>query len=78
MTKGIKHGVDLINDVSGFNYDVNSLKKLKKYNIAKVLHHMKGTPNTMQKNPNYKNVLLISMIFLKKILIKDLIIKKLF
>ena len=58
MTKGIKHGVDLINDVSGFNYDVNSLQKLKKYNIAKVLHHMKGTPNSMQKNPNYKNVLL--------------------
>ena len=25
-------------------YDKNSLKKLKKYNIAKVLHHMKGTP----------------------------------
>ena len=58
MTKGIKHGVDLINDVSGFNYDVNSLQKLKKYNIAKVLHHMQGTPNSMQKNPNYKNVLL--------------------
>ena len=44
MTKSIKHGVDLINDVSGFNYDENSLKKLKKYNIAKVLHHMQGTP----------------------------------
>ena len=34
--------LDLINDVSGFNYDKNSLKKLKKYNIAKVLHHMQG------------------------------------
>ncbi len=58
MVKGIKHGVDLINDISGFNYDKNSLKKLKKYNIAKVLHHMQGTPDTMQKNPSYKNVLL--------------------
>ena len=58
MIKSIKHGVDLINDVSGFNYDPNSLQKLKKYNVAKVLHHMKGTPNSMQKNPNYKNVLL--------------------
>ena len=27
--------LDLINDVSGFNYDKNSLQKLKKYNIAK-------------------------------------------
>ena len=59
MLRGIKYGVDLINDVSGFNYDKDSLNKIKKYKkITKVLHHMKGTPNTMQKNPKYKNVLL--------------------
>ena len=58
MVKGIKCGVDLINDVSGFNYDENSLPKLNKYNISKVLHHMQGTPNTMQKKPKYENVLL--------------------
>ena len=58
MVKSIKYGVDLINDVSGFNYDQGSLSKLEKYNIAKVLHHMQGTPNTMQKKPKYKNVLL--------------------
>ncbi len=58
MIKGIKSGVDLINDVSGFNYDKSSLFKLSKLNIPKVLHHMQGTPNTMQKNPKYKNVLL--------------------
>ena len=58
MIKAIKHGADLINDVSGFNYENQSLLKLQKYNVAKVLHHMQGTPNTMQKNPKYKNVLL--------------------
>ncbi len=58
MVRSIKYGVDLINDVSGFNYDQNSLSKLRGYNISKVLHHMQGTPNTMQKNPKYKNVLL--------------------
>ena len=58
MVKGIKCGVNLINDVSGFNYDQSSLSKLKRYNISKVIHHMQGTPNTMQKNPKYKNVLL--------------------
>ena len=58
MIRAIKHGANLINDVSGFNYDQESLSKLKKFDIAKVLHHMKGTPNTMQKNPKYKNVLL--------------------
>ena len=28
--KSNKYGANLINDVSGFNYDINSLKKLKK------------------------------------------------
>ena len=58
MTKSIKYGVDLINDVSGFDYDNQSLSKIKKCNVAKVLHHMQGSPNTMQKKPKYKNVLL--------------------
>ena len=66
MVKGIKYGADLINDVSGFNYENQSLSRLKKYNVAKVLHHMQGTPNTMQKNPKYKNVLLDIYDFFEK------------
>ena len=66
MITGIKFGVDLINDVSGFDYDKKSLSKLKRYNIPKVLHHMQGTPNTMQKNPKYKNVLLDIYDFFEK------------
>ena len=66
MIKAIKHKTDLINDVSGFNYDAQSLPRLKKYNIAKVLHHMQGTPNTMQKRPKYKNVLLDIYDFFEK------------
>ncbi len=58
MVKSISHGVDLINDVSGFKHDKESLIKIKKFKVSKVLHHMQGTPNTMQKNPKYNNVLL--------------------
>ena len=58
MEKGIKNKVNLINDVSGFEYDENTVNVLKKHKIAFVIHHMKGTPENMQKNPNYKNVLL--------------------
>jgi len=58
MIKSITCGVDLINDVSGFSHDPYVLVKLKHFNISKVLHHMQGTPKTMQKNPKYKNVLL--------------------
>ena len=66
MLKALKYRADLINDVSGFNYENQSLPKLKKYNVAKVLHHMQGTPNTMQKKPKYKNVLLDIYDFFEK------------
>jgi len=58
MIRSIDCGADLINDVSGFNYDPYALFRLKNFNIPKVLHHMQGTPKTMQKSPKYKNVLL--------------------
>ena len=66
MIKSIKNGADIINDVSGFNYDSNSILKLKNFDIPKVLHHMQGTPNTMQKNPRYQNVLLDIYDFFEK------------
>ena len=66
MIKSIKYGANLINDVSGFDYDKNSIPIIKKSNISKVLHHMKGIPQTMQNNPNYKNVLLDVYDFFEK------------
>ena len=66
MIKSIKYGTNLINDVSGFDYDKNSIPIIKKLNISKVLHHMKGIPQTMQNNPNYKNVLLDVYDFFEK------------
>ena len=58
MERGIKLGVNLINDVSGLNYDNNSVNILKRYKVPFVLQHSQGNPDTMQKNPKYQNVLL--------------------
>ena len=58
MQKGINLGVNLINDVSGLSFDKNSIKILKKYKTPFVLQHSRGTPDIMQKNPKYKNVVL--------------------
>ena len=58
MIKALKFGVDLINDVSGFSYGEISPLIIKKNKVSKVLHHMQGTPNTMQIRPTYQNVLL--------------------
>ena len=58
MIHSIKYKADIINDVSGFEFDEKSLVQMRGLKVAKVLHHMQGTPNTMQINPKYKNVLL--------------------
>jgi len=58
MEKGINLGVKLINDISGLNYDKNSINVLKKYKTPFVLQHSLGNPDVMQNNPKYKNVLL--------------------
>ena len=58
MKKASKYKVDLINDISGLSYDKETINFLKKSKLPFVLHHMKGNTETMQKNPNYKNVLL--------------------
>ena len=71
MSQGIKYGVDLINDVSGFDHDKKSKEFLKKNKTPKVLHHMQGNPNNMQKNPKYKNVLLDIYDFFEKKIDKD-------
>ncbi len=66
ITNSIKNGVDLINDVSGFKHDKKSISTVNSFRIPKVLHHMQGTPTTMQKNPHYKNVLLDIYDFFEK------------
>ena len=66
MLNAIKYKSDLINDVSGFNYDQKAIEKIKNYNVWKVLHHMQGTPSTMQVKPIYKNVLLDIYDFFEK------------
>ena len=58
MKKGIKNKINLINDVSGLEYDPNTIQVLRDTNIPFVIHHMQGEPKTMQKNPTYNNVLL--------------------
>ena len=58
MKKALNYRLDLINDVSGLCHDKDTMKLLKKTKKPFVLHHMKGTPKSMQINPSYKNVLL--------------------
>jgi len=66
MSKGINLGVKLINDVSGLEFDSQTLSILKKFKVPFVIQHSQGTPENMQKNPRYKNELLDIYDFFEK------------
>jgi len=66
MEKGIKHGVKIINDVSGLTYDPNTTHILKKYKIPFIIQHSQGTPQNMQNRPSYENELLDIYDFFEK------------
>tara|TARA_B100000674_G_C37870214_1_gene929108 strand:- start:64 stop:1122 length:1059 start_codon:yes stop_codon:yes gene_type:complete len=58
MDFSIKKKADIINDVSCFKFDSKSFQFIKNKNLWKIIHHMKGTPQNMQDNPKYNNVLI--------------------
>ena len=58
MKKGINSGINIVNDVSGLNFDKKSFNVINSNKVPFILHHMQGNPNTMQKNPKYVDVLL--------------------
>jgi len=66
MKKGLENGVDIINDVSGLNFDKKSFDIINSNKTPYILHHMQGTPETMQKNPKYNDVLLDIFDFFEK------------
>ena len=66
MKKGIKYKINLVNDVSGLEYDPYTIEILKDTKIPFVIHHMQGNPRTMQINPKYDNVLLDIYDFFEK------------
>ena len=66
MKKGIKSGVKLINDVSGLEYDPETVNVLKLNYTPFVLQHSQGRPEEMQNNPYYKNELLDIYDFFEK------------
>jgi len=66
MEKGVNLGINVINDVSGLNFDKKSFSTINNKKIPFILHHMQGTPNTMQKNPKYNDALLDIYDFFEK------------
>lgn len=50
-------GADIINDISGGQFDSKMFETIAEIQIPYILMHTAGKPNTMQDNPQYDNVL---------------------
>lgn len=54
----IQYGAKIINDVSGFDYDVQMIDVIAQNSHVKIiLQHSLGTPENMQENPTYSNLM---------------------
>ena len=49
-------GVNLINDISAGQFDPEMFTTVAELGIPYIMMHMQGTPDTMQENPEYENV----------------------
>jgi len=52
----LQEGVSVINDISGLGAGYKMANVISRHKAGVVLMHMKGTPETMQKKPYYKDV----------------------
>ncbi len=62
-----KFGVQIINDISAGEMDSNMFATIGELKVPYIMMHMKGTPENMQNNPHYDNLMQeISLYFAEK------------
>jgi len=54
--KMIDEGADIINDISGLNYDPDMINVIKNSNAEIIIMHSRGIPSTMDNLCNYENL----------------------
>lgn len=62
----MEEGAEMINDISGGMADPAMLTLMATSTAAYVLMHMQGTPETMQQNPHYENVVEEIVVFFNR------------
>lgn len=79
--EAVEAGAVMVNDISAGCLDHNLFKTVAELNVPYILMHMQGTPQTMQQNPIYENVVLEvnqflaeKIIELRKLGVSDIII----
>jgi len=53
----LEAGASIVNDITAGLGDVGMIRVVREFDAGIILMHMQGTPETMQDNPTYENVL---------------------
>ncbi|MDP2980592.1 MAG: dihydropteroate synthase [Candidatus Omnitrophota bacterium] len=53
----LENGASIVNDITGLGSDRKMIGVIKEFNAKVVVMHIKGTPQTMQANPEYGNLI---------------------
>ncbi|MEN6616783.1 MAG: dihydropteroate synthase [Syntrophorhabdus sp.] len=64
--QAIKAGADIVNDISGLTFDASMARVISDSGASVIIMHIKGTPLTMQTDPDYDDVVSEVMQFLRK------------
>ncbi len=62
----VKAGTDIINDISAGEMDNTMFDTIAQLQVPYIIMHMKGTPQNMQNNPTYSNVMKEIIAYFKK------------
>lgn len=54
--QAVEAGADIVNDISAGNMDTEMITEVAKWNVPYIAMHMQGTPQTMQHEPAYQNI----------------------
>ena len=69
ISLALESGFTIVNDITGLEND-EVCKLCASYSATAVIMHMQGTPQTMQKNPHYENILSDVYTFLEQRILK--------
>jgi len=62
----VENGADMINDIYGGRFESGMIETVARLKVPYIIMHMKGTPQTMQDNPVYSDVLAEVTYFFEK------------
>jgi dihydropteroate synthase len=63
--EALKAGASIVNDITAFSEDTAMAATTARFDAACVLMHMQGTPETMQENPSYEDLMGEITLFLR-------------